>query len=67
MPDDDAELARADTPRIKFGPKPHQELSPDVASMMLTLWRERNPAHFGAVLAEAMTGEPPRTGRRRPA
>jgi hypothetical protein len=51
--------------RIKFGPKPHQELSPEVAELMLTLWREKNPAQFGAVLAEVMTGERPAATRQR--
>lgn len=52
-------------PRIRFGPKPHQELSPEVAELMLTLWREKNPAQFGAVLAEVMTGERPAATRTR--
>lgn len=52
-------------PRIKFGPKPHQEISPEVAEMMLMLWRERNPAQFGSVLAEVMTGERPAATRQR--
>ena len=53
-------------PSIKFGPKPHQEISPEVAELMLTLWREKNPAQFGAVLAEVMTGEHPARSRRPP-
>ena len=48
---------------VKFGPKAHQEISVEVASMVLTLWRERAPQVFGAYLAEAMTGERP--GRKR--
>jgi hypothetical protein len=51
--------------RIRFGPKPHQEISPEVAEMMLMLWREKNPAQFGAVLAEVMTGERPAATRHR--
>jgi hypothetical protein len=51
--------------RIRFGPKPHQEISPEVAEMMLMLWREKNPAQFGAVLAEVMTGERPAATRQR--
>jgi hypothetical protein len=50
---------------VRFGQLDHQELSAEVASMMLTLWRERNPAQFGAVLAEAMTGTAPRAARGR--
>ena len=49
--------------RIKFGPKEWQSLQPEVASMVLTMWRERQPAVFGAYLAEVLTGEPPRTRR----
>lgn len=41
---------------VKFGPKAHQEISTEVAAMMLTSWRERDPAGFGAYLAEAFTG-----------
>lgn len=52
-------------PTIQFGPKPHQVISPEVASMMLTLWREKNAAQFGAVLAEVMTGERPAATRHR--
>lgn len=50
---------------IKFGPKPHQAVSAEVAQLMLTMWAERNPAQFGAVLAETMTGDKPRAGRGR--
>jgi len=53
------------TVQISFGPKPHQEISPEVASAVLTLWRERNAAEFGAYLAEVMTGERPTAIRQR--
>ncbi len=49
--------------RISFGPKEWQSLQPEVASMLLTLWRERAPATFGAYLGEIMTGERPRSRR----
>lgn len=49
---------------VRFGPKDHQQITADVASMVLTRWCEQHPAQFGAYLAEAMTGQPPRTGRR---
>lgn len=49
--------------RIKFGPKEWQSLPLEVASMVLTMWRERQPAVFGAYLAEVLTGEPPRVRR----
>lgn len=52
-------------PTIKFGPKPHQVVTPEVAELMLTLWREKNPAQFGSVLAEVMTGERPAATRQR--
>jgi hypothetical protein len=44
---------------LSFGPKEHQALLPDVASMLLTMWHERQPAQFGTYLAEVMTGTPP--------
>jgi len=43
---------------IAFGSKPHQKVSLEVASMMLQLWFEREPKHFGAYNFEIMTGEP---------
>ena len=49
---------------VAFGPKPYQTITPEVASMILTLWRERSPAVFGAYLAEAMTETAPQTHRR---
>ena len=48
---------------VSFGPKPTQVLSLDVASDVLTLWREREAARFGAYLAEVMTGAKPRSAR----
>ena len=54
--------AAAET-RISFGPEAHQVVTADVASMILTLWRSRAPATFGAYLAEVMTGARP-TGTR---
>ena len=51
--------------RISFGPKEWQTMQPEVASMLLTLWRERQPAQFGSYLAEVLTGEPPSMRRQR--
>jgi len=51
--------------RVSFGPKEWQSMQPEVASMLLTLWRERQPAQFGAYLAEVLTGEPPAARTRR--
>lgn len=51
------------TTYVKFGPKAHQEITAEVASMLLTLWRERAPATFGAYLGEVMTGERPKAAR----
>lgn len=49
--------------RIYFGPKEWQWMLPEVASMLLTLWRERSPAQFGAYYAEINTGTKPKSGR----
>jgi hypothetical protein len=49
--------------RVKFGPKEWQSVPAEVASILLTLWRERQPAVFGAYLAEVLTGEKPKAGR----
>jgi hypothetical protein len=46
--------------RVSFGPKEWQSMQPEVASMLLTLWRERQPAQFGSYLAEILTGTAPR-------
>ena len=59
----DETLERADR-RVSFGPKQWQTMQPEVASMLLTLWRERQPAQFGSYLAEVLTGEPPSTVKR---
>ena len=53
--------------RISFGPKEWQSMQPEVASMLLTLWRERQPAQFGSYLAEVLTGEVPSARTRRDA
>jgi hypothetical protein len=50
--------------RVSFGPKPYQSIPAEVASMLLTLWRERAPATFGAYLAEVLTGERPSASRK---
>ena len=55
----------ADPGRVSFGPKGWQTVSPEVASMVLTLWRERQPGQFGAYLAEVMTGARPAASRGR--
>jgi hypothetical protein len=44
---------------IPFGPKGHQTMPPEVASMVLTMWHQRQPMQFGAYLAEAYTGVAP--------
>lgn len=51
--------------RISFGPKEWQNMQPEVASMLLTLWRDRQPAVFGAYLAEVLTGTKPAPTRER--
>lgn len=50
-------------PRVQYGPKDWQWLQPEVASMMLTMWQERQPAQFGSYLAEILTGTKPRAAR----
>ncbi len=40
---------------VRFGSLPTQEMPREWAEKMLTLWRERNPAHFGKLLAEVVT------------
>jgi hypothetical protein len=49
---------------VSFGPKEWQSMQPEVASMLLTLWRERQPAQFGSYLAEILTGTAPGTSRK---
>lgn len=49
--------------RISFGPKEWQTMQPEVASLMLTLFREKQPALFGAYLAEVMTDTKPKAAR----
>lgn len=49
--------------RVSFGPKEWQSMQVEVASLLLTLWRERAPATFGAYLAEVLTGTKP-SGRK---
>jgi hypothetical protein len=51
------------TPRVSFGPKEHMTVPVEVASMLLTLWRERQGPMFSAYLGEVMTGSAP-NGRR---
>ena len=48
---------------VAFGPKPYQVISAEVASMILTDWKEHAPAEFGKYLARAMTGVNPRGGQ----
>ena len=50
-------------PRVSFGPKEWQSLQLEVASMMLTLFKQRQPALFGAYLAEVMTDTKPKAAR----
>ena len=40
---------------VRFGSLPTQEMPREWAEKMLTLWRERQPAHFGKLLAEVVT------------
>lgn len=49
---------------ISFGPEPWQVIRREVASKMLTLIREDDPARWGQYLALAMTGTPPNRPRK---
>ena len=51
--------------RVSFGPKEWQSMQIEVASMLLTLWRERAPEQFGSYLAEVLTGAKPGAKRTR--
>lgn len=42
---------------VRFGERPAETLHLDTAEALLTLWRERHPHQFGALLAEVLTGE----------
>ena len=42
---------------VKFGPGVTQEMPLDWAVKMLSNWRERQPAQFGKMLAEVVTGQ----------
>jgi len=50
-------------PRVSFGTEEWRSIPPEVASKVLTLWRDRNPAQFGAYLAEVLTGARPARAR----
>lgn len=50
---------------IAFGDRETQVLHPGTASAVLRLFCERYRALFGALLAEALTGEPPKVRRPR--
>jgi hypothetical protein len=52
--------------RVSFAASKWQNVSLEVASMMLTLWHSKQPAQFGAYLAEVMTGTPPNGRKARP-
>jgi hypothetical protein len=41
---------------VKFGPRDTEEMRLEWAEKMLTLWKDRNPAQFGKMLAEVVTG-----------
>jgi len=42
--------------RVRFGPAPGNEISPEWAEAVLALLYERHRATFGALLAEVVTG-----------
>ena len=50
-------------PRVYFGSKDWQWMLPEVASLMLTLFKARQPALFGAYYAEVVSGAKPKAAR----
>lgn len=50
---------------LPFGDRAAQVLHPETAAKVLALMCERHRALFGALLAEALTGEPPKIRRPR--
>ena len=63
--DPERQLPGQQTVYVRFGPKPAQEMRLDTAEQVLSLWRERAPAVFGAYLAEVLTDTAPKTSRSR--
>jgi hypothetical protein len=61
----DSTTPDAPAARVSFGPKDYQTLELEVASMLLTLWRDRQAATFGSYLAEVLTGTRPAASRER--
>jgi hypothetical protein len=61
----DSTTPEAAAPRVSFGPLEYQTLELEVASLLLTMWRQRQPAAFGAYLAEVLTGTRPAASRER--
>jgi hypothetical protein len=57
------QLPEAAPVRVSFAASKWQNVSLEVASMMLTLWHSKQPAQFGSYLAEVMTGVAPRKAR----
>jgi hypothetical protein len=63
----EAEAAVREDGRIPFADGNTQHLDPIWAAAMLRIWRRRQPAQFGAVLAEVVTGIPTAARRSRAA
>jgi hypothetical protein len=50
--------------RVKFGPRPTQNMAFEWAEAMLTAWAERQPHEFGRYLQLAALGELPPAARK---
>lgn len=59
---DATEYADSGNDRVSFG---KNDMPREWAEFMLRNWCERDPARFGAALAEAATGVPPKITRKR--
>ena len=51
--------------RVKFGPRPGQDVPLEWAAAMLTGWRERDAYGFGQALLRVQVGEDALTKRKR--
>jgi hypothetical protein len=51
--------------RVPFGSGPTDTMPAEWAADLLKMWRTRDPAGFGAALAEVVTGTKPRPARTR--
>ena len=60
---DGSEMNGTSSVRVSFGTQEWWLQQPELATAILMLWRERQPAQFGTYLAEALTGTKPTATR----